>query len=199
MGTTVPWGCSHGRIVFSAAAWHMGAHYCTNGGTQRAARDVAPCRHTAATHRCPPLPSAAHCCHFYAHAMPQLYSSMRSWAMTPFSFYSKDARLPVQLQRAMAAEAEAAREARAKACCCVATPDTTEHHSTYMLSFFLPLSFRLLLQRANKKPRELSKRPRRSFPSRHLPSSSVTCRYDIRLPCSSLQSAGLARTDDKRG
>ena len=28
--------------------------------------------------------------------------------------YSKDARLPVQLQRAMAAEAEAAREARAK-------------------------------------------------------------------------------------
>ena len=32
-----------------------------------------------------------------------------------FSF-SKDARLPVQLQRAMAAEAEAAREARAKVC-----------------------------------------------------------------------------------
>lgn len=31
----------------------------------------------------------------------------------PF-FYSKDVRLPVQLQRAMAAEAEAAREARAK-------------------------------------------------------------------------------------
>ncbi len=30
------------------------------------------------------------------------------------SFFSKDARLPVQLQRAMAAEAEAAREARAK-------------------------------------------------------------------------------------
>ena len=28
--------------------------------------------------------------------------------------YSKDARLPIQLQRAMAAEAEAAREARAK-------------------------------------------------------------------------------------
>ena len=28
--------------------------------------------------------------------------------------YSKDVRLPVQLQRAMAAEAEAAREARAK-------------------------------------------------------------------------------------
>ena len=31
-----------------------------------------------------------------------------------FHYYSKDARLPVQLQRAMAAEAEAAREARAK-------------------------------------------------------------------------------------
>ena len=29
-------------------------------------------------------------------------------------YYSKDVRLPVQLQRAMAAEAEAAREARAK-------------------------------------------------------------------------------------
>ena len=42
--------------------------------------------HTAATHCCPPLPSAAH---FYAHAMPQLYSSMRSWAVTPFSFAAK--------------------------------------------------------------------------------------------------------------
>ena len=31
-------------------------------------------------------------------------------------FSSKDVRLPVQLQRAMAAEAEAAREARAKVC-----------------------------------------------------------------------------------
>ena len=31
-----------------------------------------------------------------------------------FLFFSKDVRLPVQLQRAMAAEAEAAREARAK-------------------------------------------------------------------------------------
>ena len=31
-----------------------------------------------------------------------------------FIFFSKDVRLPVQLQRAMAAEAEAAREARAK-------------------------------------------------------------------------------------
>ena len=41
-----------------------------------------------------------------------------SWSWTGFeffpSFYSKDVRLPVQLQRAMAAEAEAAREARAK-------------------------------------------------------------------------------------
>ncbi len=32
----------------------------------------------------------------------------------PLLVHSKDARLPVQLQRAMAAEAEAAREARAK-------------------------------------------------------------------------------------
>ncbi len=32
----------------------------------------------------------------------------------PNSNFSKDVRLPVQLQRAMAAEAEAAREARAK-------------------------------------------------------------------------------------
>ena len=31
-----------------------------------------------------------------------------------YVLYSKDVRLPVQLQRAMAAEAEAAREARAK-------------------------------------------------------------------------------------
>ena len=62
----------------------MGAHYCTNGGTQRAARGVAPCRRPH--RRYPPLPSAAH---FYAHAMPQLYSSMRSWAVTPFSFAAK--------------------------------------------------------------------------------------------------------------
>ena len=34
--------------------------------------------------------------------------------MTMLPILSKDARLPVQLQRAMAAEAEAAREARAK-------------------------------------------------------------------------------------
>ena len=31
-------------------------------------------------------------------------------------YFSKDVRLPVQLQRAMAAEAEATREARAKVC-----------------------------------------------------------------------------------
>ena len=40
---------------------------------------------------------------------------MKYLTSIPFVFpYSKDARLPVQLQRAMAAEAEAAREARAK-------------------------------------------------------------------------------------
>ena len=64
-----------------------------------------------------------------------------------------------------------------KCLCCVATPDTNTHSTICSL---FTLSFRLLLQRANKKPRELSKRPRRSFPSRHRPSSSVTCRYDIR-------------------
>ena len=44
-----------------------------------------------------------------------------------FIFFSKDARLPVQLQRAMAAEAEAAREARAKVC--------TYYVSEFTLSF----------------------------------------------------------------
>ena len=39
---------------------------------------------------------------------------MFNLALSNFSFHSKDVRLPVQLQRAMAAEAEAAREARAK-------------------------------------------------------------------------------------
>ena len=37
----------------------------------------------------------------------------------PYSTCSKDVRLPVQLQRAMAAEAEAAREAKAKVSCAV--------------------------------------------------------------------------------
>ena len=41
-----------------------------------------------------------------------------------FSPYSKDVRLPVQLQRAMAAEAEAAREARAKV-----SAHTNKHYS----------------------------------------------------------------------
>ena len=42
--------------------------------------------------------------------------SLRAFVLFHLSFpsYSKDVRLPVQLQRAMAAEAEAAREARAK-------------------------------------------------------------------------------------
>ena len=46
------------------------------------------------------------------------YSGLpRPLVLTSFSVnYSKDVRLPVQLQRAMAAEAEAAREARAKVC-----------------------------------------------------------------------------------
>lgn len=43
---------------------------------------------------------------------------------------SKDVRLPVQLQRAMAAEAEAAREARAKVS---KTPITTKNSSSVQL------------------------------------------------------------------
>ena len=44
-----------------------------------------------------------------------IQKSINTFTMnTNFEFYSKDVRLPVQLQRAMAAEAEAAREARAK-------------------------------------------------------------------------------------
>ncbi len=42
------------------------------------------------------------------------------------SIGSKDVRLPVQLQRAMAAEAEAAREARAKVCYCASTKITAK-------------------------------------------------------------------------
>ncbi len=42
----------------------------------------------------------------------QLNSHTKSYSL--FLICSKDVRLPVQLQRAMAAEAEAAREARAK-------------------------------------------------------------------------------------
>ena len=49
------------------------------------------------------------------------------------STYSKDVRLPVQLQRAMAAEAEAAREARAKVCRIIT--DVYEYNSP-LLSIF---------------------------------------------------------------
>ena len=49
---------------------------------------------------------------------PQRRLSLGQLSLSLFSLfnkhYSKDARLPEQLQRAMAAEAEAAREARAK-------------------------------------------------------------------------------------
>ena len=43
-----------------------------------------------------------------------IYVSIYILKHKTLSIYRKDARLPVQLQRAMAAEAEAAREARAK-------------------------------------------------------------------------------------
>lgn len=48
--------------------------------------------------------------------MPQVYLPIPLIRLSIcfFSPYSKDVRLPVQLQRAMAAEAEATREARAK-------------------------------------------------------------------------------------
>ena len=44
--------------------------------------------------------------------------------VTMLPILSKDARLPVQLQRAMAAEAEAAREARAKVIMLVMVKDS---------------------------------------------------------------------------
>ena len=56
-----------------------------------------------------------------------------------FLIYSKDVRLPVQLQRAMAAEAEAAREARAK---------VTENPKKYFSSI---LKFRSSLLKENRK------------------------------------------------
>ena len=43
-----------------------------------------------------------------------MVNSILNIMMMLMAMFSKDARLPVQLQRAMAAEAEAAREARAK-------------------------------------------------------------------------------------
>lgn len=43
------------------------------------------------------------------------------------TFFSKDIRLPTQLQRAMAAEAEASREARAKVCATSFVPKLVVH------------------------------------------------------------------------
>jgi len=45
-----------------------------------------------------------------------MYSTVWYWSyvFAAADVYSKDVRLPVQMQRAMAAEAEAAREAKAK-------------------------------------------------------------------------------------
>lgn len=45
-----------------------------------------------------------------------MFSVFRVANYREFEYFSKDCRLPIQLQRAMAAEAEAAREARAKVC-----------------------------------------------------------------------------------
>jgi len=52
------------------------------------------------------------------------------FAVFSFFFHSKDVRLPVQLQRVMAAEAEATREARAKV-------QSTLHHEYLYLARFL--------------------------------------------------------------
>ena len=49
--------------------------------------------------------------------------------------YSKDVRLPVQLQRAMAAEAEAAREARAKVIKIVRITETSLPYFGVKLSY----------------------------------------------------------------
>ena len=47
---------------------------------------------------------------------PAVSAASIDWSLPFVIDCSKDVRLPVQLQRAMAAEAEAAREARAKVC-----------------------------------------------------------------------------------
>ena len=76
----------------------------------------------------------------------------------------KDVRLPVQLQRAMAAEAEAAREARAKV---MGKPQRG-------LKYILLL--RLLRPRGSRRRAMLSRRPARSCPRTPPPCSSDTSR-----------------------
>ena len=81
---------------------------------------------------------------------------------------SKDVRLPVQLQRAMAAEAEAAREARAKVSTLLAMPRPNLHP--------LSLLFRSSRLKENKKPAVRYVRRLISCRNPPLPSNCDTCR-----------------------
>ena len=58
----------------------------------------------------------------------KLFACFHSLRFSRSFFHSKDVRLPVQLQRVMAAEAEATREARAKV-------QSTLHHEYLYLGF----------------------------------------------------------------
>ena len=83
-----------------------------------------------------------------------------------FSFpCSKDVRLPVQLQRAMAAEAEAAREARAKVRCPSVKMTWCKWDSNVFFCRWLPL-------KANRRPVELFEKLPTLLPKVHRP-----CRY----------------------
>ena len=94
------------------------------------------------------------------------------WFLMPFSC-SKDVRLPVQLQRAMAAEAEAAREARAKVSLRRGGPGP----ALLWLKFASSRPFRLSPPKGNKKPAELSARRLTLCPSLPPPSNCDTCRH----------------------
>lgn len=94
----------------------------------------------------------------------------------------KDVKLPQQLQRAMAAEAEATREARAKVRTRArhqrrASRDSTRLKKVLMFWVFCArVSFRSLPPRGRWRPPELWRRPRWSSPSRPRRSSCATCR-----------------------
>ena len=77
---------------------------------------------------------------------------------------SKDARLPEQLQRAMAAEAEAAREARAKVIMMM------------MMMIVMMMMLRWSPLRGRRRPPRRWERPRTQYPSHQQLSSSDICR-----------------------
>ena len=72
------------------------------------------------------------------------------------------------------------------------TRGQSQGNAAFLSSFHVKLvsltfyRFRLLLQRANKKPQERSKRPPRSFPNHPPLSNSVTCRLAVEPPHLSL-------------